>query len=491
MKYILPILAITVLLTSCEDFLDRAPLDQLTSDTFFKTLDEADNGVLACYVPLQDNEWNGEGWQITEIPSDNAQAGGVDPEFTPIDNFTVAADNIPVANWWAIRYRLVTLANYTIDKINAIEATDAEKAPLLGEARFLRAVAYFDLVRIYGDVPLVLNPPVYGDDLLFPRTSKDKVYEQIVADLEFAAEHLTLQRTGLNVGRATKGSALAYLAKVSLTTRDYVKARDVAKEVIDLGVYELMDDFADNFELETSDNNIESIFQIQFTGCAAFGTGNSLQAFFAPWGEGITKDRDGWGSQIPTSPSVNNPNTTIVDAFESGDLRKNPTIMTSNAFYPTVNPEDGGYTYPSNGASASAANIKKYVVGSGANICFMSTPMNAHLMRYSDVLLTYAEAIMFINGGQTSDQLALNAFNQVRERAGLEPLEMIDSEIVLHERRVEFAFEGQRWFDLLRSNNLVERMALHGKNMELHHLLFPIPANELAINPNLTQNPGY
>jgi len=121
----------------------------------------------------------------------------------------------------------------------------------------------------------------------------------------------------------------------------------------------------------------------------------------------------------------------------------------------------------------------------------MSTPMNAHLMRYSDVLLTYAEAIMFINGGQTSDQLALNAFNQVRERAGLEPLEMIDSEIVLHERRVEFAFEGQRWFDLLRSNNLVERMALHGKNMELHHLLFPIPANELAINPNLTQNPGY
>jgi hypothetical protein len=268
-------------------------------------------------------------------------------------------------------------------------------------------------------------------------------------------------------------------------------AKDAAQAVMELGVYQLMDNYADNFELETNDNNIESIFQVQFTGCGPFGTGNPMQAFFAPWGEGITKDRDGWGSQIPTGPVIATPNTTIMDAFEEGDFRKKWTVMTSNEHYPSINAEDGGYTYPASGASASAGNIKKYVVGSGPNICFMSTPQNAHILRYADILLTYAECIMEIEGGVSSNPEALDVFNQVRQRAGLEPLDMIDKEIVLHERRVEFAFEGHRWFDLLRSGRAIEILSIHGKNPDIHNLLFPIPSGELQINPNLEQNPGY
>ncbi|MFK7905607.1 MAG: RagB/SusD family nutrient uptake outer membrane protein, partial [Chitinophagales bacterium] len=328
-------------------------------------------------------------------------------------------------------------------------------------------------------------------DLFYPRAKVAEVYELISADFEFAAEHLPLIRSGINVGRATKGSALGFLSKVYLTNRDYLKSRDAARALMDLGIYDLMESFADNFELGIGDNNKESVFQIQFTGCGPFGTGNALQAFFAPWGEGITKDRDGWGSQIPTAPSVNNPNTTITDAFEVGDLRKLPTIMIPNSYYPSVNPEDGGYTYPSGGASASAVNIKKYVVGSGANVCFMSTPQNAHLIRYSDILITYAESIMEIEGGITSNPEALMAFNQVRERAGLEALTELNREIVLQERRVEFAFEGQRWFDLLRSNNAIEIMTFHGKKPAIHNLLFPIPAGEIEVNKKLEQNPGY
>ncbi|MEM9259419.1 MAG: RagB/SusD family nutrient uptake outer membrane protein, partial [Bacteroidota bacterium] len=212
---------------------------------------------------------------------------------------------------------------------------------------------------------------------------------------------------------------------------------------------------------------------------------------FAPFGEGITKDRDGWGSQIPTGPSLNSPGTTIINAFEPNDERKFHTLMTAGNYYPSINPEDGGYTYPSQGASAVNANIKKYVIGSGNNVCFMSTPQNGNVIRYADVLLTLAEAAVELDGGVSVNADAVAAFNAVRERAGLEPVTTLDREGVLKERRVEFAFEGQRWFDLLRSGRAIEIMSLHGKNPDEHHLLFPLPSAELEINTNLTQNPGY
>ena len=485
------IIFILFLCTSCSGFLDREPLDQLTTNNFYKTESDANRALLSVYTPMMDVEWSGKGWMITEIPSDNTQAGGLDPDFTPIDNFTTTADNPAVANYWAIHYKQITLANVAIEQIAGMDVETGTKNRFIAEARFLRALAYFDLVRIYGDVPLVIEAPKFGDNLLLPRANTSEVYDQIAEDFLYAKDNLPVQWSGLNVGRATKGAAMAYLSKVYLTTRDYVKSRDFAKSVIDLGVYSLMNDFTDNFELNTSDNNRESIFQVQFTGCGAFGTGNAQQAFFAPWGEGITKDRDGWGSQIPTGPQLSNPGTTIVDAFEEDDLRESVTIMSANKYYPTINPGDGGYTYPAAGASATAINIKKYVVGSGSNICFMSTPQNSHLIRLSDMYLTYAESIMEIEGGVSTNTQALDAFNQVRIRAGLEPLTMIDKEILLNERRVEFAFEGHRWFDLLRSGRMVEIMTLHGKNPDLHNLLFPIPDSEVKINPNLVQNPGY
>ncbi|MEL6133980.1 MAG: RagB/SusD family nutrient uptake outer membrane protein, partial [Bacteroidota bacterium] len=484
-------IGLMLVLQACSGFLEREPLDQLTVDNFYQTESDINLATLAAYSPMMDLEWQGKSWMITEIPSDNTQAGGTDPDFTPIDNFTVSADNLPVANFWAIRYKQVTLANIVISELKDMTLDQTVKNTYEGEARFLRAIAYFDLVRIYGGVPLVVDVPVFGEDLNLPRASVAEVYAQIEEDLQFAETSLPIRWQGTNLGRATKGAAMSLLAKVYLTTRDYLGAKNYAKSVMELGVYQLMDTYADNFELVTSDNNVESIFQVQLTGCAGVGFGNAKQAFFSPWGEGITKDRDGWGSQIPTGPQVSNPGTTIFEAFEEGDTRKDPSIMTAGVHYPTINPEDGGYRYPAQGASATSCNIKKYVVGSGPNICFMSTPQNSHLIRYSDVLLTYAESIMQIEGGVSQNAEALDAFNQVRERAGLAPLAEIDKETILHERRVEFAFEGQRWFDLLRSGRAVEILTLHGKNPSVNRLLFPIPSAELQINTKLEQNPGY
>lgn len=488
---LLSMLLIAFTLNACSELLDKQPLDQLTTENFYKTEADAEKAILAAYTPMMDVEWSGKGWMITEIPSDNSQAGGTDPDFNPIDDFTVAADNIPIANYWAIHYRQVTLANVVIDKVGQMNISEDSKNQFFAEARFLRAVAYFDLVRIYGGVPLITEAPTLNQELFYPRSNTPEVYDLIKSDFEFASLHLPLRRMGGALGRATKGAALAFLAKAHLTTNAYLAARDNARKVIDLGVYDLMENFGDNFELSTSDNNKESIFQIQHSGCGPFGTGNAKQAFFAPWGEGITKDRDGWGSQIPTAPMLNNPNTTIQDVFTEEDLRRDHTLMTPRAFYPTINAEDGGYTYPSQGASAAGINIKKYVVGSGPNICFMSTPQNSHLLRYSDVLLIYAEAIVMIQGGISSDPQALEAFNAVRTRAGLERLTSIDLELILKERRAEFAFEGQRWFDLIRTGKAVETLTLHGKNLDNHNLLFPIPSSEIEVNPKLEQNPGY
>lgn len=488
---LLLIIGLVVMMTSCQDFLDREPLDQLTEDNFYQTKSDAESAVLAAYQPMSTVEWTGKGWMITEIPSDNSQPGGTDPEFTPIDNFTVNPDTPPVYDYWLMHYRMITFANTVIARVPPMSIDEADKNALLAEAQFLRAFAYFDLVRIYGGVPLITTPPVFGEDLNYPRASVTEVYDLIKEDLAMATEHLPVSWTGLSVGRATKGAAFALASKVHLTLNERVEARDAARAVMNLGVYDLMEDYADNFRLDLGDNNRESIFQVQYAGCGPFGTGNAMQAFFAPWGEGITKDRDGWGSQIPTNGNINAPGTTIFDTFEEGDLRRKWTIMTAGTHYDDINPDDGGYTYPSGGASAALCSIKKYVVGAGPNICFMSTPLNAHLIRYSDVLLTYAEAITLIEGGVSSNAEALSAFNAVRARAGLEAVEQITQEDILHERRVEFAFEGQRWFDLLRTNNVVERMALHGKNMQPHHVLFPLPSSEMEINPNLEQNPGY
>lgn len=481
-----------ITLSACSGFLDKEPLDQLTAGNFYKTVAEAELGVLGAYTPMQNIDYTGKGWMINEIPADNSQPGGTDPEFSPIDNFTVNADSPPVGAYWVQHYRQVALANAILSRIPGLEAgTQAQKDKLSAEAQFLRAIAYFDLVRIYGRVPLIDEPPSNDVDLLYPQSSINEIYALIKEDLSFAAQHLPVTWQGANLGRATKGAALALLAKVHLTIKEFGQARDRAKEVIDLGVYDLTFDFGENWDLNSCDNNEESVFQIQFTGCNAFGTGNPLQAFFAPWGEGITKDRDGWGSQIPTSSTTNNPGSTINDIYEEEDTRKHHTIMTRNAHYDNINPEDGGYTYPPNGASASNSNIKKYVVGSTSNVCFMSTPQNVNVIRYSDVLLTYAEALAEIQGGTTALPEALDAFNQVRIRAGVEPLTLIDRDIILEERRREFAFEGHRWFDLIRTGKALEIMTLHGKNIQPHNVLFPIPSSEMEINPNLVQNEGY
>ncbi|MEM9916543.1 MAG: RagB/SusD family nutrient uptake outer membrane protein [Bacteroidota bacterium] len=492
-KYCIGLLfSVLFLVSACQkDFLERNPLDQITEEKFYNTAEDARRAVLAVYAPMQAVNWYGKSWMITEIPADNSTTGGNDPDFSPIDNFTINPDNGPNAEFWTEHFRLVTLANQVITKVPPIDMDEDQKKAIIAEASFLRAFAYFDLVRIYGDVPIIQQVPTLASDLQVVRDPVEEVYDFIVADLEKGIADLPPAYTGLDLGRATRGAAQALLAKVYLTMKKFDEAIELSREIIAEGRYRLMDDFAENWLKETTDNNAESIFQVQYAGCGPVGTGNACQAFFAPWGQNITRNSDGWGSQIPTGPSIDNPGTTVKDIYEEEDLRKYHTIMAPNDFYPMINAQDGGYTYPTEGASRSGISIKKYVIGGGPDVCFMTTPQNVHVIRYADVLLTLAEATCRRNGGITVTPDVVEAFNAVRTRAGLEEVGSVTTEMVFEERRKEFAFENQRWFDLLRMDNTIEIMRLHGKNMQEFHRLFPIPSEERAINPKLDQNLGY
>jgi len=437
------------------------------------------------------NNWYGKSWMMTEIPADNSTTGGNDPDFLTIDNFTVNGDNVPNAEFWAEHYIVIVRANTVLDKIPNIDMDETIKSSILGEAKFLRAFTYFDLVRMYGGVPIITEIQDFFSDFEVPRATAEQVYDLIIADLKEAIATLPDTRNSAEAGRATSGAAKALLTKVYLTTKDYAEAMELAREIIASGRYRLMDTYDENWLKETSDNNEESIFQLQYTGCGPQGTGNALQAFFAPFGQGITKNSDGWGSQTATSGQADGQGTTIADAFEENDSRKYHTIMTPGDFYPMINSEDGGFTYPTRQISRTGVSIKKYVIGGGPDVCFMSSPQNVHIIRYADVLLSLAEAACATGGGISITPDVLEAFNAVRIRANLEPVTAVTTEMVFQERRVEFAFENQRWFDLLRAGTTLEVMRLHGKSLEEHNLLFPIPNEELVVNKNLTQNPGY
>lgn len=490
-KKTLIILLVAVFFQSgCEDFLDREPLDELTTSSFYTNAAEADLAAKAMYTAIQAINWKGKSWMIEEIPSDNTTTGGNDPDFSPIDNFTTSPDNAPVLEYWTEHFKLVILANQILNFVPPVEMDPIQKASILAEARFLRAYSYFDLVRIFGGVPIITEVPTNDADLNVFRDSVTDVYDFIVSDLEIAVSDLPEVRPSSDYGRVTSHAARAILAKVFVTIGRHDESMELCREIIGSGFYELVP-FENNWLRDVSDNNAESVWQIQYVGCGPGNTGNALQAFFAPWGQAITGNTDGWGSQIPTAPNIDNPGTTIKDVFAENDLRKYHSIMTAGDEYPMINASSGGYTYPATGASRGLINIKKYVIGGGADVCFMSTPQNQHAIRYADVLLTLAEASCRQNGDITITPDVVEAFNQVRKRAGLLEVGNVTIDMVFEERRAEFAFENHRWFDLLRMGGVKELMQLHGKQFQDFNVLFPIPAAELAINPNLTQNPGY
>jgi len=362
--------------------------------------------------------------------------------------------------------------------------SDNVKNRVLGEAYFLRAHYYFILVRFFGDVPLTLKPVEPGDDLRPFRTPKADVYKQIISDLNQAITLLPPkeQYSGNDVGRASKGSAAGMLAKVYLTLGDWQKVVDLCDQVKNLG-YSLNANYGDNFNSST-ENSKESLFEIQYVGDAGMGFWDNenqaswLSTFTGPRGSDLVAG--GWGWNQPTQEFIN--------SYETGDLRKDVTV-----FYDGCPKFDGkDYKKP---WSMTGFNLRKFLVPLSAVPSYDNSPLNFPVLRYADVLLMKAEALNEL--GRTTEAAA--PLNEVRARAGLGNVTGLAKDAfrakVLNERRIELAFEGQRWFDLIRINNGqygIDFLKSIGKsNMSSKFLLFPVPQKERDANPNLTQNTGY
>ncbi|WP_046246292.1 RagB/SusD family nutrient uptake outer membrane protein [Hymenobacter terrenus] len=483
-----------------EKFLEEAPSDQITDANFYKTESDAIQAVTAVYSELtKEGQYNLALWgmDIMADVSTSGGGGGSDGiEYSQLDNYNIPANNTVATRLWQGSFLSIQRANIVLQKVPAITAIDPViKKRCLGEAQFLRAKFYFDLVRVYGDVPLFTTPPANVAEVKRPRTPAAEIYKQIEQDLTDAIGNLPPTYTGNDIGRATKWAATGLLAKVYLTEGKKTEAAQRAREVINNSGKSLWPNYADNFKV-ANENGQESLFEVQYVNGRNQYDRNSLgfagNEFFAPRGSGLTPAGGGYGFNIPEPDFVN--------GYEVGDTRKAVTVWVPGDAYP------GGGSQPANlPGSPFGYNCKKWFVGK-VNTNIWDSPLNVPVLRLAEVYLILAEAV-----GPTPE--GLDAINTVRRRAfGLSltaPSPAHDltastpnfTDAVLRERLYELAFEFDRWFDLKRTDKLIPVMTAQAAYLRgvgitrgvptATNLVLPIPQSELDANPSLVQNPGY
>lgn len=485
--YLMSLVALLVMSCS-DDFLDRQPLDTINTENYPTTAAELVTVVNGAYQPLQwPKLYNMRMW-TTDIMAGNSivGAGGGSDGIETQDwaNFVTSTDNAGVLDLWRGPWPGILMANIVLDAAPQMDIDENIRNRSMGEAHFLRAHYYFILARFFGDVPLITEPQSSDSDLFPPRDPVAQVYELIISDLNAAAELLPPKSSygSANKGRASKGAAYGMLAKVHLTLGNYQQVVQYTTEVENLG-YALNENYADNFSI-TNENSVESLFEVQYASEGGYDFwSNENQAswtspFMGPRGANFVAGGYGW----------NQPTQEFVEAYEEGDERKDPTVLYEGG------PEFDGKEYESR-YSLTGYNTRKFLVPISQVSAYDNSPLNFPVLRYADVLLMKAEALNEL--GQTA--LAEDYLNMVRNRAGLDDIEGLSQadfrNAVLHERRIELAFEGQRWFDLIRVDNgeygLNFLRSIGRNNASQKHLLFPIPQIELDRNPNLVQNPGY
>lgn len=473
-----------ILFYSCEDkLLNLAPISEVSTENYYQSESDFNAASNAAYNGLQ--TLNNANWKMQEIRADNAYTGRNEGGFD-IDNFTLTKQDVIVADFWQVSYNTVFRVNIILDKIEGTEFSQEYKDRIIGQAKFIRALLYFDLVRCFGDVPLITNVISLSESYEAGRDVKEAVYQQIISDLEDAVALLPVAyESGADIGRATKGAASGLLGKVCLTNGEYDKAKSALEDVINSDQYQLLASYADIWKIENQ-NSKEIVFAIQYSD--GMGNGNSFNYYFAPQ----IADVDIYqGSGL----RMIRPTAEIIRAFEEGDTRINPTLA---PYY--INPDSGD--------TINSPYFRKFL----ADQLNKDGGQDWPILRYSDILLLYAEVLDL--SGDTEN--AINYLNSVRSRAfngNQEKLYAVSEitsssqfrDLLLHERRVELSMENHRWFDLLRFNKAEEFMqseirvqSVEGEtlqtyqiNMQEYQRLYPIPAIEIEKNSKLTPNPGY
>jgi len=461
-------LVVLIVFTACENELDTAPKDRFTAGSFYKNASDIDAAVNAAYGGLQKNGLYGFNYHILiETRSDNtfeeepSNSGG----FGDVDLFNRVTTNSVFRQTWVDSYVTIQAANIVLNRIDAITDMDnALKETRKGEMKFIRALVYYNLVNLYGAVPLVLQETTNPTDYFGQgRTSVQDVFTQIIKDLDEASDALPESN---DIGRANKGASLILLGKAHLTLGNPTEAETALRAI---NGYTFINTYADVFGI-ANENNAASIFEVQFQSGVNGGEEGSL--FASKFNS--QKNPGSKGNNIITQDLLN--------SFEAGDLRKNEIIR---------DPLD-----PSVYISTKYIDNTRTLVDDGDN--------NAIVFRYADVLLSLAEALN--SKEYVADGEAFDLMNRIRTRAGLPNLTSATitnqqqfTEALLKERRHEFFYEGHRWLDLKRLVNPVLVMNNHfagfvGLNITIdqNDLLLPIPLDQLNSDPgSMQQNPGY
>lgn len=490
-NYIASCFLMSLALSSCNGFLDREPWDSIDTSKSFQAAEDAIAAVNGAYQPLQWAKlYNMRMWTLDIVAGNSivGAGGGTDGiETTDLANFITTTDNAGVLDVWRGPAPGILRCNFVIKNVPGMNIDSSLKNRCLGEAKFLRAHYYFILVRLFGEVPLITEPQTPEDDLKPFRASQEQIYTLIEQDLKEAITLLPDRSSysASDLGRASKGAAMGLLAKVYLTqNKEYAEIVRLCEEVQKLG-YRLNEDYSDNFNPKKK-NGTESLFEVQYYGKTSYDFwGNENQA---SWLSAFTGARN--SDMVAGGYGWNQPTAEFVSQYETGDLRKDKTILYMGC------PDYEGKQYQSS-YSTTGYNLRKFLVSKSISMDFNTSPANFVVLRYADVLLMKAEALNE-QGFTTNAEAPLY---EVRKRAGLtnradiEGLTQVQMrEKIIHERRMELAFEGDRWFDLVRLKEGYALKFLHaiGKtNATEKHLLMPIPLKEKEANENLAQNPGY
>lgn len=474
--------------TACKkSFIELSPKTRVSEANFFQTADDYTQAVVGAYTPLQ--SIYGDAYVMGEMRSDNATyfaspglQGGQFSDMYNISGFLDVPVNGNNSNKYVNCYRGIAKTNAVLVRIDKADIDAAVKANLKGQAQFLRAFYYFELVQYYGGVPLHLTEVTSVAETALPRSSDLDVYKQIIADATSAASLLPAKQSTL--GKVTQGSAKTLLGYVYATLKQYSNAEMVLTDVTALG-YSLLTNYSNVFATK---NNVESIFEVQYLA-GPQGLQSNFAFQFAPNINNVINVL-GVAGNNQTTGGWNKPTPDLIAAYEIGDTRKAASIAFSYI--------DG------NGNTVNDTYVKKYTHGPYS--IFNNSGEDWIVYRYADVLLLLAECL----NEQGKFGQAIPFINQVRARAGLgntTAVAQADLRIAIaKERRVELAFENHRWLDLVRTGQAISIMTAFGArikqqepylptsaytNITQSRFIFPIPQTEIDINHLLTQNPGY
>ena len=469
--------------SSCSDFLEQNPQTDLSENDFYKTADDILSAVNGAYSSLQEGDIYGNWYVFGEIPSDNTrnQLSGSVTTQNEFDQFYIDTQNSMIANFWKAAYKVINRTNTILGRIDGIEINTELANRYKLECKFIRALMYFNLVRVYGDVPLVLKEISISESYDILREPKENVYNQIIADLK-EAQDLPVSYSTAEDGRATQGAAKALLANVYMTLHKYAEAETILAEIINSGRYSLLENTPGSLNIDgyknvfspVNHNSKEGIFEIQFLK-GGYGEGSNYANNFAPENSGTNVVAVGGtgGNNIPEMD--------IYNAYEEGDLRRDFSMSL------------GYYDNRKNNEWVESRYVCKFMDVPYQN---NDASNNYPVIRYADVILMYAEALT--QNGKTAE--ACKYLNMTRRRGfgyqttETSPVDLQTTDkaqfalMVEQERRVELAFENHRWFDLIRTGRAVEVMRSKGFSLNETNLICPIPQKQIDVNPKLTQN---